>query len=254
MWYLDFSELVHMTFLLFIEVQQFPFEYRAIPCRRAWFSTNKLGESVDLKIKHWKRREGFFSPPSVKISGKAVNKGRFGSTLSDSGELRWMKSVSNLPEWGNVCKTVSKSQGARVTMLNKPRDSKPKPQLWKKGPGMASQLEPHFAWSLQFHPLPFPPCHFRAWRAPRLISSGPRALLTIAYRAPRWGSLVHWKQSDTDGVFGPRDKAESSSWEKRITLNLGEKKKSLQRWTGGKICSWKFPWISKSLFKPLFDH
>lgn len=68
-----------MTFILFIEMQQFPFEYRAIPCRRIWFSTNKLGESVDLKIKHWKRREGIFFPPSVKISGKVVNKGRFGS-------------------------------------------------------------------------------------------------------------------------------------------------------------------------------
>lgn len=28
-------------------------------------------------------------------------------------------------------------------------------------------------------------------------------------------------QSDTDGAFGPRDKAESSSWKERITLNLG---------------------------------
>lgn len=69
-----------MTFILFIEMQQFPFEYRAIPCRRTWLSTNKLGESVDLKIKRWKRREGFFSP-SVKISGKVVNKGRFGSDI-----------------------------------------------------------------------------------------------------------------------------------------------------------------------------
>ena len=68
-----------MTFILFIEMQQFPFESRAIPCRRTWFSTNKLGESVDLKIKHWKRREGLFPPAPVKISGKVVNKGRFGS-------------------------------------------------------------------------------------------------------------------------------------------------------------------------------
>lgn len=57
MCYLDLSEPVHMPFALFIEPQQFPFEYRAIPCRRTWFSTNKLEESVDLKIKHWRRRE-----------------------------------------------------------------------------------------------------------------------------------------------------------------------------------------------------
>lgn len=69
-----------MTFILFIEMQQFPFEYRAIPCSRIRFSTNKLVESVDLKIKHWKRREILsHSLASVKISGNVVNKGRFGS-------------------------------------------------------------------------------------------------------------------------------------------------------------------------------
>lgn len=80
MCYLDFSQLVHMTSILFIEMEQFPFEYRAIPCRRIWLRTNKLEESVDLKIKHWKRREDFLLPP-LKISGKVVNKGRLGSDM-----------------------------------------------------------------------------------------------------------------------------------------------------------------------------
>lgn len=56
---------VHMTFLLFIGRQQFPFEYGGIPCRRAWFSANKLEESVDLKIKCW--RAGRASSPLWKF-------------------------------------------------------------------------------------------------------------------------------------------------------------------------------------------
>lgn len=164
-----------------------------------------------------------------------------------------MKSVSNLPEWGNVCKTVSKSQAARVTLLNKARDTRPKPQLWKQGAGH------HFAawtplWMISwFHSLPSPLCHFRAGRAMRFISSGPRAVLTVPYRVPRggWTNPEHilYRVILMELLVPGTKKAESSSWEERITLNL-KKKKSLQRWTRGKICSWKFPWISKYLFKP----
>ena len=122
------------------------------------------------------------------------------------------KQLVNHKEPGSPCWT---SRGTRSQ----------NPSCERRGPAWLHSLNP-ISHDLSSSILcPFPSCRFRAWRAPRLISSGPRALLTIPYRVPRWGSLVHWKQSDTDGVFGPRDKAESSSWEKRITLNLGGKKK-----------------------------
>lgn len=162
-----------------------------------------------------------------------------------------MKSISNLPEWGNVCKTVSKSQAARVTMLNNPRDTQPKPQLWKKGAGRCFTAWTPFEMISWFHSLPFPLCHFRALMAMQLISSGPQGSADYPLLSAKVRTPVHRKhslQSDTDWAFGPRDKAESSSWEERITLNL--KKKSLQRWTEGKICDWKFPWILKYVFKP----
>lgn len=59
--------------------------------------------------------------------------------------------------------------------------------------------------------------------AGRLISSwpwGPADGAKVRMLGPGTRSL----QSDTDWAFGPRDKAESSSWKERITLNLGEKK------------------------------
>jgi hypothetical protein len=97
MGYLNFSELVHMTFILFIEMQQFPFEHRAIPCRRIWVSTNKLKESVDLKIKQWNCREGF-SPLCENFRKSCKQRQVWLRDLSNSGELRRVKSTSNLPE------------------------------------------------------------------------------------------------------------------------------------------------------------
>lgn len=78
-------------------MEQFPFEYRAIPCRRIWFSTNKLKESVDLKIKHWKRRE-VFSSPLCENFRKSCKQRQVWLRHGVTGELRRMKSVSNLPE------------------------------------------------------------------------------------------------------------------------------------------------------------
>lgn len=172
-----------MTSVLFIGTQQFPFEYRVIPCRRVCLSTNKLGESVDLKIKHWKRREGSLSPPSVKISGKVVNKGRFGSR-------HWVTLVS----WGGwrVYQTSQSEEMFVKQLVNHRRPRSPcwttrgtrsqNPSCERRGPDAVHSLNPIWMIS-QFHSLPFPLGHCRAPMAGRLISSWPRGRLAV----PRWG-------------------------------------------------------------------
>lgn len=143
MWYLDFSELIHMTFILLIEMQQFPFEYRAIPCRRIWFSTNKLGESVDLKIKHWKRREGIFFPPSVKISGKSCKQRQV-----------WLRHWVTLVSWGGwrVYQTSQSEEMFVKQLVNHRQPGSPcwttqrtcsqNPSCERRGPGTVHSLNP----------------------------------------------------------------------------------------------------------------
>lgn len=194
MWYLDFSELVHMTFILFMEMQQFPFEYRAIPCRRIWLSTNKLGESVDLKIKHWKRREGFF-PPLCENFRKSCKQRQV-----------WLRCWAILVSWGGwrVYQTSQSEEMFVKQLVNHRRPRSPcwttrrtrsqNPSCERREPDTVHSLNP--IWMISwFHSLPFPLCHFRALTAGCLISSGPRGSADHSLRVPRWG---HW---DTENVL-----------------------------------------------------
>lgn len=106
-----------------------------------------------------------------------------------------MKSISNLPEWGNVCKTVSKSRAARVTMLNNPKDTQPKPQLWKKGARALFTAWTPFWMISWFHSLPFPLPHSEL--CPHLISSGPQG--SADYLSLSW--LTRWGHQNTENVL-----------------------------------------------------
>lgn len=127
------------------------------------------------------------------------------------------------------------------------------PSCESRGPGTTSQREPHFEWSLGSILCPLPSVtselgglcdslaqgQGRCWLSPIECQGedGP----TLNTFSTEWYWWSFWSQGQKKLKVPAGKKESHSTW---------KKKKSLQRWTRGKICSWKFPWISKYLFKP----